>query len=228
MAKIQPITSEEVLERQVRESIEAAPQPATSSPHSEVASSTAGQSSAVTSAVTTDTSNKVTPSVVAAPKESKEPRSGFNYRLPLGVYVIAYNYIVIALAAFTTALFSTILYLQGETFLSSGALWVAIEESRSLWIVSIVSTVIYLSLLSARSLARWAVILVCSGIAIYGGVQLFRVFSSIPVGSSDITLGSSFVMTSLFYAMLPLFAVMGLTLSTVVYLLRSKIAAIYE
>lgn len=220
MANIKPITSEEVLARQVKETAEAAaeqPQPSTTSPvEPQNAASSIERESSVSAPL-------------ASKRKQNDSGAGFYYRLPLGVYILAYNYFLIAVITFCLASLSTVLMLQTDSSsIIIARLGEALEEYRSTWLVSLAAFVAFVLLLSARSFARWIVILGSAGGAVYVAMQLASIYTRTAEISSLSTLGSNGMMTTMLVGLLPFIAVLLLVLSTFFYLLRPKISAIYE
>ena len=212
MTNIQPLTSEEVLAKQVQEN----------SKHSEDRIAVSKLPVAVTS----------TPQTAPAPpakdqkKESQElKRAGFTYRMPVGVHLLSFVYLEIFIALF--------LYAVGLVALraSSGPLELAEiggVVSRDTGIAIVLTLAMTIFIISGREILRKSAIgiaVVLAGILSY---QLYMAISNLVDASVATLLSMAFFSVFVFAGIAVSAAGLILMLVTIIYLSRKKIAAIYE
>ncbi len=217
MTTIKPITSEEVLARQVKEGSLAAQQQNAQTAENE-------QDGAVPTTQTAKQSPP--PEIVLVPEDSIDQPAGFTYRLPVGAHLLAFMYLQIAVASLLIGVLNTVLYTQ-YSLIEATPIWEIINKSRELWIVLIISSLVSIFIISGRKILRWFAIATCTVLTITMGYQIYLAVSSITendyISSSLVYLSSSVLAVTG-----PLIAGVILTSVTILYLLRKKIAAVYE
>jgi len=225
MTNLKPITSEEVLARQVREAASAASGQGTL-PTSN--GTLAGDSKSSASDIhTLDVKGSPPQEARLNTDNSTTEGLGFTYRLPLGAYLLAFMYLQVSLFALVMGVLSIVIYMQYSS-MQSTSLWEIINRSREIWIVMVVSMLLSIFIFSGRKILRLFVIAACSILTLMLGYQIFNTIASIlRSDSSDYGL-MMYLSSAILVGLLALSMSAMLTIVTILYLLRKKVSAVYE
>jgi magnesium-transporting ATPase (P-type) len=210
MTSIQPLTSEEVLARQVKESADTSPiRPAPTIV-------------AIEPAHTMDvaSSQKTSP---ADENKFKPEATGFNYRLPLGAYLLAFIYTEIFLAMLLVAGFTISMYWQYNP--SVQVMWGVV--SKETWITMVVAGTLSLFILSGSNVLRWFTIAAASVLSAISAYQVFNLVFEFTEANNP-TFGYTYLLSMMGASVAVLVGGLLLSVTTVAYLLRKKVAAVYE
>lgn len=210
MTNIQPLTSEEVLARQVKEN-----------------AGTSSNRPALTAIVAetehppaTSSQQKVSP---VAEDTLKPKETGFNYRLPLGAYLLTFVYVQIFLGSLLVAAVTVFMYWQYTPGLNE--LWVLVNKE--IWITMVVSGALSLFILSGSNVLRWCVVAASSVLSAIFAYHVFSLGSKL-IGVDDATFGQAYFSSIMVVSVGLFVGGLLLCLVTVIYLLRKKVAAVYE
>jgi len=220
MTKLQPITSEEVLARQVKENAQKAAAQADSLDARQTAPGAVADMERPASLSQKPTSGELLSSTKNVRNIDNETadKSGYNYRLPLGAYLLSFVYIQICIFSLCSIILTVITHMhyvdQGNTTLYD-ALGVI---SRGTWITTVVTATLALLIFSGSNVLRWCVI---SGATIIAATLTYQVIASVLSNSDSYALGYP-ISLFVYGAGILLCAI------TVFYLLRKKVAAAYE
>lgn len=210
MTNIQPLTSEEVLARQVKEN------------------SKQSEERVVVSA--TQLAPQPAPQQTAglqSPKNNRQDlrRAGFTYRMPVGVHLLAFVYLEIFFALFLYAIGVVTLYAINGSLETTKIDSIVTKE---IGIAIVLSLALSVFIISGRDILRWCAIGIAGVLAAIFSYQLYVAVSSF-AGTTvsklvDVTPFSVFIFTGIAVLATGLL----LMLLTITYLSRKKIASIYE
>ena len=228
MTNLKPITSEEVLEREVRENSMAAAERANVSKQNEEIK----VAPALNAASNTPPSLKLEPSKQLIKSDKK-----FSYRLPLGSYLLAAIYIAVALYFLSAIAKYSLYYMQYQSTLekiiskssaSSSSVWDIFTTYPEIWALIIGSGLLAIFILSGRKIFKFLAIVICLGGSIYLAYQLINTLASV-------TQAPQYELSVL--QVLPMFintvlsnTVLGILLGvvTIIYLLGTRVSTAYK
>ena len=222
MTKLEPITSEEVLARQVKEQTEAP-----SVANSQRQGSTNGSTSTTPGALEQPTNSARSAMQTDTKPEIKqeEPRDGFWYRLPIGSYLLSFMYLQFLVAVASGIVLTMILSMQGGQEIGQSLSSV----QRETWGALIIAAVFSFFIFSGNNVLRLLTIGGSALLVLLLGYQLVSVHMTFVsrAGSLSSVLASFF---SVFIGTYVLAFVLGilLLLATIIYLLRKKVANAYN
>lgn len=211
MTNIQPLTSEEVLAKQVKENSKQAEERIVA-PAAQVAP-------------------QPIPQQTITPKQSQKndthdlKRAGFTYRMPVGVHLLAFVYLEIFIALFLYATGLVALYAASGTLEMTE---VGSIVSKEMGIAIVLSLALSVFIISGRDILRWCAIGIAGILAAIFSYQLYRAVSSLIGTDVSSIVGMAFFSVVMFAGIAALAAGLLLMLVTIIYLSRKKIASIYE
>lgn len=212
MTKLDPITSEEVLARQVKEQAKLRPAPNVS--RRENASSSPASSSAQLS--------PAAPAEKQVQSSSAESivQSGFVYRMPLGSYLLSFLYLQVCVAVACIIVFNIVTSVLSDHTLSQALFTV----QRETWGVLVISIVFSFFIFSGNNILRLLTIAGSALLALILGYNLVSAVVSFSNASSAASIVSLLVMPYVAAVTLGI----ALFITTIVYLMRKKISHAYN
>lgn len=219
MTKLEPITSEEVLERQVKENARVADTPAPSAqvPENNETSATATHEELGKSAT------PVQQQEMAKVAKQDMQNGGFTYRLPLGAYLLSFLYAQVFVIVLLSVFIGMIITMSYEQSLDK----MISSTQRETWGVIVVCAVFSFFIFSGNNILRMLTIGGASVAMLLLGYQLANSLSTLL--KYDGSLGSLALMSAFItpYVVAYILGIM-LLVATIIYLLRKKVSSAYN
>lgn len=221
MTKIQPITSEEVLARQVKENEQKALEQHDAMTPAETITDDGSEFGQITPLPTVATTQfvKQSPDTLKNKKTDEvAEKSRYTYRLPLGAYLLSFIYFQIFIAVLCLIVLTFISYAQYSQYVpeSRDEWWLLV--GRETWAAMFIAGAISLFILSGNNILRWLSIGSASAIAVLFGYQIYANYSA----TTSVYFPN--IADSVFLLSLGII----LCITTVIYLLRTKVSEAYE